>query len=447
MEPETRYARLDGDRIAYQVVGDGPTDLVASLGTFASLDGLWALPEAVAPYVRLSTRCRLILFDRLGSGWSDAVPLDALPPLESRWNEIQAVMDDAESERAVILGKQDGGPPAMFGAVTSPDRVSGLILFNSPARYSWASDYPMGIPADQSSQWREMMSDWDIDKMMQLSFPSKAGDERVMQWGRRNVRAMATPSAMLAYVEEIYRSDVRELLPLVHVPTLVIRRRDHGWTKPEMERYVADHIAGARFVEVPGADAEIYFEHSNEIVEAITDFLHEIQPGPGKPIDGERLMATVLFTDIVSSTERALATGDSAWVQLLQLHDEVSKDVVKGHGGGVVKDTGDGILAMFDGPGRGLRAAADLEHALEGIGLPIRAGLHTGEVEMRGEDIAGIGVHIASRVMAEAGPGEILVSRTVRDLVVGSTFQFEDRGPRHLKGVEGEWDLLALSAW
>ncbi|MGD2061940.1 MAG: hypothetical protein PVF87_13800, partial [Acidimicrobiia bacterium] len=335
MEPETRYALLDGSRIAYQVVGDGPVDVVASLGTFSSMDGLWALPEAGAPYLRLSTRCRLILFDRLGTGWSDAVPLDALPPIESRWTEIQAVMEAAESERAVIFAKQDGGPAAMFGSVTAPDRVAGLILFHCPARLSWAPDYPIGVDEETASGWRELLANWDIDTLMQMSFPSRADEPRVMQWGRRHVRTMATPAAMLAYVDEMFRTDVRDLLPHIEVPTLVLRRRDHRWTTHELDKYVADQISGASFVEIPGADGELYFEESGRMVEAITTFLAGIQPETSERRDVERFMATVMFTDIVSSTEKALTSGDSDWVQLLQLHDAVSDDVVDGHGGRV----------------------------------------------------------------------------------------------------------------
>ncbi len=445
MEPETRYARLGEDRIAYQIVGEGPVDLVVSRGTFSTLDAVWSMPETSAPYMRLAAVCRLILFDRLGTGWSDAVPLDALPPLESRWAEIQAVMDAAGSRRAVVMGVQDGGPPAMFGAATSPDRVAGLILFHSPARSRQDADYPHGFDDETAMGWRKMMSEWDIDRMVAMSFPSRETDERIVQWGRRYMRSMATPTAMLAYAQEMAETDVRDLLPSIRVPSLVIHRRDYRWVRPELGRYVAEHIGGARYVEVPGSDADLFFDETGPLVDAITGFLAEIEPLTIERRIAERMMATILFTDIVASTERAQASGDARWVTQLQLHDDLSSNLIARHGGRLVKNTGDGVLALFDGPGRGLLAAGDLSSSLVRAGMPVRAGLHAGEIEKRGQDIAGVGVHIAARVMAEAAPAEVMVSRTVRDLVVGSDFRFEDRGLHQLKGVEGEWQLFALA--
>lgn len=445
MEPETRYARLGEDRIAYQVVGEGPVDLVLSRGTFSTLDATWSLPETSAPYLRLASVCRLILFDRLGTGWSDAVPLDALPRLESRWEEIRAVMEAAGSQRAVIMGMQDGGFSAMFGAATTPDCVSGLILFNSPARTRQGPDYPIGFDESTLMQWGKMMSEWDVDSMVTLSFPSRGSDERFVRWGRRYMRSMATPTAMLAYAEEMRDTDVRDLLPSIQVPTLVLHRRDYRWAPPELSRYVAEHIAGARYVEVPGGDSDLFFDETGPMVDAITGFLAEIEPLTMERRAAERMMATILFTDIVASTERAQASGDARWVTQLQLHDEMSRELISKQGGRMVKSTGDGVLALFDGPGRGLLTAGDLSASLDRVGLPVRAGLHAGEIEVRGQDVAGVGIHIAARVMAEAGPGEVMVSRTVRDLVVGSDFRFVDRGSHQLKGVEGEWQLFCLA--
>jgi class 3 adenylate cyclase len=445
MEQETRYARLGDDRIAYQVVGDGPVDMVMSRGTFSTLDAIWSMPETAAPFLRLASLCRLILFDRLGTGWSDAVPIDALPPLESRWAEVRAVMDHAGSGRAVIMGIQDGGPSAMFGAATAPDCVAGLILFHSQARTRKDVDYPIGLDEATLSNWQGMMSEWDLDNIIIQSFPSQGTDERFLQWGRRYMRSMASPTAMVAYSRDMAETDVRDLLPSIHVPTLVIHRRDYRWAAPEMSRYVAEHIEGARYVEVPGSDSDFFFDETAPLIDAITGFLGEIEPLTMQRRLADRMMATILFTDIVSSTERAQASGDAIWVSQLQMHDDLSRDLIGRQGGRLVKSTGDGVLALFDGPGRGLLAAGDLTSSLERVGLPVRAGLHAGEVELRGQDVAGVGVHIAARVMAEAAPTEVLVSRTVRDLVVGSEFRFEDRGARQLKGVEGEWQLFALS--
>ena len=446
VEPETLYTRLGNDRIAYNVLGEGPVDLVASLGIFSSLDARWAQPEAAAAYHRLASFCRLIMFDRLGTGASDAVPLDALPPLEGRWAEIKAVMEAAGSQRAVLFGVQEGGPPAMWGAASDPDWVAGLILFHSPARYARADDYPIGLSDEVVAQWMEWMGDWDVDTMVMTSFPSRAEDERFLTWGRKLMRAMAAPGAMLAYAREMLGTDVRELLPAIRVPTLVLHRKDYQWLQPEFSRYVADHMPEARYLELPGGDADIYFDYPDEFLSAIRQFLDEIEPSSGRPPPAARFMATVLLTDIVSSTSRAQELGDAEWVHLLRLHDDLSHNVITEHGGRVVKTTGDGVLAVFDGPGRGLSGASALSIALHRAGLPIRAGLHTGEVESRGEDVGGIGVHIAARVMAEAGPGDILVSRTVRDLVVGSEFRFLDRGSHTLRGIEGDWQLFALAS-
>jgi class 3 adenylate cyclase len=445
VEPETRYAVLDGDRIAYQVLGNGPVDLVACLGIFMSLDGLWAYPEAAAAYRRLADHCRLIMFDQRGIGASDVVSLEVLPPLEARWDEVRAVMRAAGSDRAVLFGLQEGGPPAMLGAATEPDRVSGLILFHSPARYRWAEDYQIGLTEETIDQWRAWMGSWDVDTMVMNSFPSRGHDERFLQWGRKIMRAAAAPAVMRVYTEEMINREVRDLLPAVHVPTLVIHRRDYRWIPAELDRYVADHIEGARFAEVPGGDAAIYFDAVDAMIHVIRDFLAEVEPLGQRGAASERMLATVLFTDIVDSTKRAQEVGDAEWVHLLQVHDDLSRDIVEQHGGRIVKSTGDGVLAVLDGPGRGLLAARDLTAALGRAGLPVRAGLHTGEVELRGGDVGGVGVHLAARVMAAAGPGEILVSRTVKDLVIGSQFGFKDRGTHTLKGVGEDWQLFALS--
>jgi class 3 adenylate cyclase len=445
VDPQTEFVRLGEDRIAYQVIGDGPVDLVLATGMFSSMDALWGHPEIAAVHRRLSTFSRLILFDRRGTGASDAVSLEALPPLEARWAEIRAVMDAAGSERAVLLARQDGGPPSMLGAATDPNRVAGLILFHSPARFVQSDDYPIGMRVEDATQWLEMMAAWDVEAMLKLAFPSRQDDERLLQYMRIAMRAASAPDAMLVYIQEMMRTDVRDLLPSIRVPTLVMHRRDYRVQPVELSRYVADHIEAARFVEVPGGDADIFFDATDECIKVIRDFLGEIEPTSQERARVDRFMATVLLTDIVASTTRAQELGDSEWVAMLRLHDDVTRDVVGEHGGRVVKSTGDGVLAIFDGPGRGLLCASVLSPTLTRAGLPIRAGLHTGEVEQRGEDIGGIGVHIAARVMAAAEAGEVLVSRTVRDLVVGSEFRFEDRGAYALKGVEGDWQLFALA--
>jgi class 3 adenylate cyclase/pimeloyl-ACP methyl ester carboxylesterase len=445
VDPTTEYARIGDDRIAYQVIGEGPVDLLCLTGMYSSMDAQWAHPEVAAVNRRLSTFSRLILFDRRGTGASDAVSLEALPPLEARWAEVRAVMDAAGSERAVLLARQDGGPPAMLGAAVDPNRVAGLILLHSPARFVQSDDYPIGMRAEDVTQWLEMTAAWDLEAMLKLAFPSRKDDERLLSYMRIAMRAVSAPDAMLVYFREMMRTDVRDLLPSIRVPTLVMHRRDYQVQPTELSRYVADHIDGARFVEVPGGDADIVFDSPDEIIKVIRDFVAELEPTGQERTRIDRFMATVLLTDIVSSTARAQQLGDSEWVAMLRLHDDITREVVESSAGRIVKSTGDGVLAIFDGPGRGLLSASVLSPALARAGLPIRAGLHTGEVEQRGEDIGGIGVHIAARVMAAAKAGEILVSRTVRDLVVGSEFKFEDRGAHALKGVEGDWQLFALA--
>ena len=308
-----------------------------------------------------------------------------------------------------------------------------------------ADDYPIGMRGEDAAQWLELMAAWDTETMLKMAFPSRQDDERLLQFMRMTLRAASTPDAMLAYSREMLRTDVRDLLPLIHVPTLVMHRRGYRVQPAELSRYVADHIEGSRFVEVPGGDADIVFDATDECIQVIRDFVAEIEPTSQERARVDRFMATVLVTDIVSSTTRAQELGDAEWVAMLQMHDDLTRDMVRDHGGRIVKSTGDGVLAIFDGPGRGLLCASVLSRTLARAGLPIRAGLHAGEVERRGEDIGGIGVHIAARVMAAAEPGEILVSRTVKDLVVGSEFRFEDRGAHSLKGVEGDWQLFALA--
>jgi pimeloyl-ACP methyl ester carboxylesterase len=314
VDPQTEFVRLGEDRIAYQVIGDGPVDLVLATGMFSSMDALWGHPEIAAVHRRLSTFSRLILFDRRGTGASDAVSLEALPPLEARWAEIRAVMDAAGSERAVLLARQDGGPPSMLGAATDPNRVAGLILFHSPARFVQSDDYPIGMRVEDATQWLEMMAAWDVEAMLKLAFPSRQDDERLLQYMRIAMRAASAPDAMLVYIQEMMRTDVRDLLPSIRVPTLVMHRRDYRVQPVELSRYVADHIEAARFVEVPGGDADIFFDATDECIKVIRDFLGETEPTSQERARVDRFMATVLLTDIVASTTRAQELGiRSGW--------------------------------------------------------------------------------------------------------------------------------------
>lgn len=442
MEPETQYARLGGQHIALEVMGDGPIDVVATVGRAGSMESDWADPEAAAFLKRVASFSRLIRYDSLGTGSSDPVPLDALPPLESSLDELLAVMDAVQSEQAVLVGYGPGGQTAMLAAATRPERVLGLVVSHAPARFLWAEDYPEGSPPEALDALAELPED-DLDRFMDMANPSRAGDPDYIRRRQQFVRGVGGPSAWRAYMLDFMNRDVRALLPAIRVPTLVVHKQD-TFIPVALGRYVAEAIPEARFIVVPGADIAPYWESPESFLESLRDFMSGLAALPSTA--ATRVVATILFTDIVSSTERAQASGDAEWSHRIELHDSLSQRIVEDQQGTVVKTTGDGILARFDTPGRGILGAIALRNQLSRIGLPIRTGVHTGEVEVRGDDLGGVGVHIAARVMESAGQDEILVSRTVRDLVVGSQFKFEDRGTHQLKGVDGEWQLFALTS-
>ena len=444
--PETRFACLGSERIAYQVYGSGPIDLVTTPGSFGSIDAEWEDPAVELFNRRSASFARTIRYDRRGSGGSDPVPIEALPPLEFYVDELIAVMDAAGSDRAVIHGLYDGGPVAMLAAATRPERVAGLILGHTAAAYLADDDYPIGFSSEQARAVAEMMGGWGTDDFAWNACPSRAADERFRRWLAKIMRSAAAPGAFRAFFEEMVRTDVRGLLPSIHVPTLVMHRTGLTIFPLAFGAYLADHIDGARLVEVPGSDLTLWgWEHADLILEAIQTFLADLEPGSLSQPNTDRVMATVLFTDIECSTERAREFGDRGWRVVLDLHEDLSRRRIEEFGGRLVKTTGDGVLATFDGPGRGILCARSLRRDLEAIGAPIRSGLHAGEIELRGADIGGVAVHIAARVMATAGAGEVLVSRTVRDLVVGSDLTFDERGPHELKGVDGVWELYALT--
>jgi class 3 adenylate cyclase len=441
VQPETKYAWLGGDRIAYQVLGQGPPDLVMTRGGYGHLDMVWEDPGFTLFLRSLASFSRLILLDRRGTGASDPLPQDPLPPWESYAEELVAVLDAVGSERAAILAEMDGGPLALFFAGTRPDRTSALILANTAAKLVAADDYPIGIPAEVGEALLAQFDQgWGTDALLAGLLPSRVGDERFRRWFAKTQRAMASPKAAQPLLRTMLAVDVRTVLPLIQAPTLVLHRRDLPFLSIENARYLVEHIHDAKLVELPGADAPLMWEEPQLSLDLIEEFL----VGVRRAAEPTRVLATVLFTDIVDSTRLASRLGDRRWRELLNTHDDVATQLVEEFNGRIVHTTGDGILATFDGPGRGIGCAAALRDQLLGIGLHIRAGLHTGEVELRGDDVGGIAVHIAARVMAAAGSGEIFTSRTVRDLVVGSDVSLEDRGTRPLKGVEGTWELFAM---
>jgi class 3 adenylate cyclase len=417
VQPETRYARLGGDRIAYQVLGQGPPDLVMTRGGYGHLDTAWEDPGFTLFVRSLASFSRLILFDRRGIGASDLLPQAPLPPWESYAEELAAVLDTVGSERAAILAEMDGGPLALFFAGTRPDRTSALILANTWAKFVAADDYPIGISAEVvEAILAQYDQGWGTDALLAVLLPSRAGDERFRHYYMKMQRAVASPKAAQPFWRSMLEVDVRTVLPLIQVPTLVLHRRDVQLLPIEYGRYLAEHIPDAKLVELPGADLPLVWEEPQLALDLIEEFL----TGVRRAVEPNRVLATVLFTDIVDSTKLASRLGDRRWRELLNTHDDVARQTVEEFNGQLVQTTGDGILATFDGPGRGIGCAAALRDLLAGIGLHIRSGLHTGEVELRGDDVGGIAVHIAARVMAAAGSGEILTSRTVRDLIVGS---------------------------
>jgi class 3 adenylate cyclase len=437
--PETKYAKRDGVHVAYQVLGEGPPDLVLVSTWFSHLEARWDLPGFAYYLRRLASFSRLISFDKRGIGLSDPVSLERLPLLEEWMDDVRAVMDAVGSERAVVMGANEGSLMAALFAATYPERVSALVLANATPRPAWAPDHPWGVRPEISQALIETVDrTWGEGRTMAAVNPSIAGDEEATQaWGRF-LRLAASPAVAAAVIRMIFELDVRAILPTIRVPTLVVSRRDNPLFLAEAGRAVAELIPGARFVAVPGADYGLAVGD----VDAVLDEVQEFVTGSRPEHDADRVLATVLFTDIVDSTARAAELGDRRWRALLDRHEEIAVREVAACGGVIASFTGDGLVARFDGPARAVRCALALRDELRALGLPIRAGLHTGEVELRGGDVAGIAVHIAARVMALAEMHEVLVSRTVKDLVAGSGLAFHDRGAHRLKGVAEPWQVF-----
>jgi class 3 adenylate cyclase len=442
VQPETKYARLGRDRIAYQVLGEGPPDLVMTTGSFGHVDLAWEDP-GIALFLRtLASFARLIMFDRRGTGASDPLSLDALPPWETYAQDLAAVLDEVGSQQAALLAQVDASPMAIFFAGTKPERTSALILANATARYLAADDYPIGVPAEVAETVLAQLDQlWGTETMVTMQAPSRAGDQRFRRWLARFQRTIASPRAVQAFLRASFEMDARPILPLIQAPTLVLHRQDCQLVPVMHGRYLAERIPGAMLIELPGTELTLFWETPELALDHVEQFL----TGVGRAAQPTRVLATVLFTDIVGSTQRAGKLGDRRWRELLNVHDELTRRLVEEFGGRLVKTTGDGILATFEGPGRAIRCAVAIRDELRGVGVQLRAGLHTGEVELREDDVGGIAVHIAARVMAAASQGEILVSRTVRDLVVGSDVTLEDRGMYVLKGIDDDWQLLAVT--
>ena len=439
MDAPTRYARSGDLHIAYKAAGEGPPDLVYVPTWIGQVEVFLEQPQIAAFVERLCSFSRVISFDRRGAGLSD--PWAGMPTLEDQMDDVLAVMDAAGTERATLMGSLEGGPLAMLFAATHPDRVDSLILYATYARTRWAPDYDWP-PRDDDRAVRvdALIAQWGDGAVPAELAPSLRDDPDFQRWCGRMERYAASPGTARAVFDALGETDVRHVLPSIRVPTLVMHRRDDEFLMIEHSRYLAEHIPNARLVELEGRDNAFAAGDTESILGEVEEFLTGERHTP----EPDRVLATVLFTDICGSTQRAAELGDSAWRSLLQRHDGLVNAEVTRHRGKAVKSTGDGILATFDGPARAIGAARSIEEAVRQLGIEIRAGLHTGECEIIGDDVGGLAVHIGARVLDKAAPGQVLVSSTVKDLVVGSGIRFAEQGAHTLKGVPGEWHLFEV---
>jgi len=436
---QTHYAKSGDVNIAYQIAGNGSRDLVVVPGWISNIDLFWEEPRVAQFFERLASFSRLILFDKRGTGLSDRVA--DMPNLETRMDDVRAVMDAVLSTRAALFGYSEGGPMCALFAATYPERTTALIMSGSYARRMWAPDYTWGTPRETWENFLDaVVRNWGGTIGLDERAPSLAGDARFRDWWARYVRQSASPSAGRAVWGMIADIDVRHVLPAIRVPTLIIHNAGDRNVPVEHSRYMAERIPGAKYVELPGIDHIPYVGNSDMILDEVEEFLTGVRHGP----EPDRVLATVLFTDIVDATGKAIELGDRRWRDLLEAHHTLVRERLVQFRGREIDTAGDGFLAAFDGPARGVRAACAIVDGVKRLGLKVRAGLHTGECEVSGSKLAGIAVHIGARIAALAHGGEVLVSSTVKDLVAGSGLKFADRGFHTLKGVPAEAHLFAV---
>jgi class 3 adenylate cyclase len=433
---ETRFAKTGDVHIAYQVVGDGPIDILFIDTWVHHVEAVWDFPEFARLLRRLASFGRLIHFDRRGTGLSDPVPLDRLPDFDTQVADVIAVLDAASSERPAVVGTNDGTLVAMLLAAAHPERCGPLVLFAPTAQHSFVQGESIETLEDVVALIAEAVDDSGLDWLAPSRKGDDAFDRRLLKLQRNSVRQ----GAMGHYYRQTLLSDVRDTIPMITSPTLVMNRTGNRIVSIEHSREVAAGIAGATLVELPGTDHLIFSQDIDRIADEIEEFLTGARTGA----DPDRLLTTLLFTDIVDSTKLAAEWGDRRWRDLLDQHHAVVRAQLQRYGGREVATTGDGFFASFASPTQAVRCALDAAEAVEALGLRIRAGVHTGEVEVRGDDLGGLAVHIAARVSAAAAAGEVVVSNTVRDLLAGTTLTFEDRGEHELKGVPGSWRLFAV---
>ena len=442
--PKTKYAKTaDGVHIAYQVVGDGPVDLVWVMGWTSNVEAMWDDPHLTRCLLRVASFSRLILFDKRGVGLSDRVPEHLLPSLETRMDDVRAVMDAAGSERAIVLGISEGGPMSILFAATYPERTIALILYGTVA------DYTSREHASEGDEYLEYIDEhWGTIEharyeIREWGAPSHADDERLVAWLSSYLRRAASPGAAIALSRMNREINASHALPAIHVPTLVLAKSDDRDFSVAEAREMADGIAGARFVELSGDEHFFWIGDPEPLLGAIERFVAEFG---SQEAELQRSLATVLFTDIVGSTEKAVELGDGRWTDLVEAHHARVRGQLARFRGREIDTAGDGFFATFDGPARGIKCAQAIVSSVKDLGLQIRAGLHTGEVEQIGEKVGGIAVNIGARVAARAGPSEVLVSQTVRDLVAGSGLAFENAGEHELKGIPDRWRLYRVVA-
>jgi class 3 adenylate cyclase len=441
--PETRYARSGKVSIAYQVLGEGPPDLVFVPGVISNVEYAWQQP-ACAEWLRsLASFSRVIWFDKRGTGVSDAVT--DVPTLETRMDDVRAVMDEVGSQEAVLMGVSEGGPMSILFAATYPERLSALILWGSDVKGVRTDDYPWARSFDEAIRAvEEAAEQWGrpdyCDEALRTVAPSVAGDEDFSRWWRSYMRLGASPASAAALLRMNLEIDVRDVLPTVRVPALVLHRTDDRLVDVRNSRYIAERISRSRLVELPGVDHFAWIGDVERVLAEIKTFVAEVREG----VEVDRRLATVLFTDIVGSTQKAAELGDRRWRALVVAHHARVRAELARFRGHELDTAGDGFFATFDGPARAIRCACAITDCVRELGIEVRAGLHTGECELMDGKVGGIAVHIGARVAAEAAPGEVLVSSTVKDLVAGSGIEFRDRGLVELKGVPGEWRLYVV---
>jgi pimeloyl-ACP methyl ester carboxylesterase len=440
--PRTRYAKSGDLNIAYQVLGDGPLDLVFVPGFVSNVEMMWEEPALARFLRRLASFTRLIVFDKRGTGLSDRVPVAELPMLDERMDDVRAVMDAAGSTRAAIFGVSEGGCMSILFAATYPERTSALVLYGCFAKRLRSPDYPWAPTLEERlADVKDTEEHWGDAVDLDHYAPSLHGDRAFGEWFSAYFRRSASPAAAAALLRMNGMIDVRAVLPSVRVPTLVMQGVGDVQVNVEEGRYLASRIEGARFVALPNSDHLFWVSHQDEVIGEIQEFI----TGARAPVEADRFLATVLFTDIVNGTAKAAELGDRAWRDLVERHHALVRVELARHRGREIDTAGDGFFASFDGPGRAVRCGLAIRDAVDALGIQIRAGIHTGECEEIAGKVGGVAVIIGARVREQAHPGEVLASSTVRDLVAGSGLRFDDRGEHHLKGVPGAWHLFAAS--